>query len=47
MLAEATPRAADGLTFEAGDIATWTGKGVDIIISNAALHWVGDHPAVL
>src|ERR1700683_1499603 len=33
MLAEAAARAADGLTFEAGDIATWTGKEVDVIVS--------------
>jgi trans-aconitate 2-methyltransferase len=47
MLAEAAPRAVDGLTFEAGDIATWTGKEVDVIVSNAALHWVSNHAAVL
>ncbi len=47
MLAGAAARAEPGLTFESGDLATWTADGVDIVISNAALHWVGDHPAVL
>ena len=45
MLAKAEP--ADGLTFELGDISTWTGDGVDVLVANAALQWVPDHPAVL
>jgi trans-aconitate 2-methyltransferase len=47
MLAEAAGRTSDGLTFEPGDLSTWTDEGVDIVISNAALQWVGDHEAVL
>jgi trans-aconitate 2-methyltransferase len=46
MLAEAP--ALDGLRFEAGDIGSWSDPGAyDIILSNAALQWVADHPAVL
>ena len=44
MLAEAPT--ADGLTFELGDIGAWTGEA-DVIVANAALQWVPDHPAVL
>ncbi len=47
MLADAAARATEGLTFEAGDLGTWAGHGVDVVFSNAALHWVGDHEAVL
>jgi len=47
MLDAAGGRASAGLTFEAGDLATWTGSGFDVVLSNAALHWVGDHEGVL
>jgi trans-aconitate 2-methyltransferase len=50
MLAEAAEVAArvDGLTFRKGDLATFEdADGVDVILSNAALHWVDDHEAVL
>ena len=45
MLDKAKP--SDGLTFELGDIAGWTGDGVDVLVANAALQWVPDHPEVL
>ena len=45
MLDKAQP--SDGLTFELGDIATWAGDGVDVVLANAALQWVPDHAAVL
>jgi trans-aconitate 2-methyltransferase len=46
MLAKA-PR-ADGLRFEQGDIAEFApAERFDLIFSNAALHWVPDHPALL
>src|SRR5450432_4147585 len=45
MLAKA-PR-ADGLRFEEAEIATFSGGPYDLIFSNAALHWVPDHPALL
>jgi trans-aconitate 2-methyltransferase len=40
--------AADGLAFELGDIGAWTAPAsYDVVLSNAALHWVPDHRAVL
>ena len=47
MLERARPRAEDGLRFEAGDIAAFAARAAyDLVFSNAALHWVDDHPAV-
>lgn len=48
MLAVA-PGDVDGLRFEQGDIGSWTGDGerYDVVLANAALQWVPDHPAVL
>jgi trans-aconitate 2-methyltransferase len=38
----------DGLSFELGDIGAWAAPAsYDVALSNAALHWVPDHPAVL
>jgi trans-aconitate 2-methyltransferase len=38
----------DGLSFELGDIGKWAPPAsYDIVLSNAALHWVPDHRAVL
>lgn len=48
MLALAAPHAGNGLRFARGDVATWAPDGpVDVVFSNAALHWVPDHPALL
>lgn len=48
MLAEAAPRSRAGLTFELGDIEPWSSAGdVDLVVANAALQWVPDHPTVL
>jgi trans-aconitate 2-methyltransferase len=50
MLEKAGPLAGDGLTFAQGDIGSFEdreGKGFDLILSNAALHWLPDHPALL
>src|SRR5512138_1414324 len=50
MLEKAAPLAGDGLSFAQGDIATFEappGKGYDLVLSNAAIHWVPDHPALL
>jgi trans-aconitate 2-methyltransferase len=46
MLAQAP--SADGLRFELDDIATWASpRSYDVILANASLHWVADHPVVL
>jgi trans-aconitate 2-methyltransferase len=45
MLERAQP--GPGLRFEAGDIAEFTGREIDVVFSNAALQWVSDHPALL
>lgn len=48
MLAEAAAHAADRVHFETGDISTWTAAGDhDLVLANASLQWVPDHPAVL
>jgi trans-aconitate 2-methyltransferase len=50
MLEKAAPLAGDGLSFALADIATFEdpeGTGFDLVLSNAALHWVPDHPALL
>jgi trans-aconitate 2-methyltransferase len=49
MLAEAVRREVPGrLSFVPGDIAGWRPeRPVDVLISNAALHWVPDHPALI
>ena len=44
MLERSAPHASEGVTFELGDIARWTPPApVDIVFSNAALHWIDDH----
>jgi trans-aconitate 2-methyltransferase len=49
MLEKAVPLAGDGLTFRQGDIATFEpdGRPFDLVLSNAALHWLPDHHALL
>jgi trans-aconitate 2-methyltransferase len=49
MLAQAFQLALPGrLEFVSADLASWTPSGpVDLIVSNAALHWLGDHEALL
>jgi trans-aconitate 2-methyltransferase len=47
---KAAPLSGDGLSFARGDIGSFEappGKGYDLLLSNAALHWVPDHPALL
>jgi trans-aconitate 2-methyltransferase len=47
MLARARTIEAGALTFERGDISEWQpDTPFDIVFSNAALQWVGDHPAL-
>ena len=47
MLARAQAHAGGGLRFAPGDIAAWEGTGYDLVFSNAALHWVPEHEALL
>jgi trans-aconitate 2-methyltransferase len=49
MLTEATAFEHPGLRFCRGDLATWGDPGapVDLVVANAALHWVPDHADVL
>ena len=48
MLAKAAAFAGEGLRFERGDVAAFARRGeYDLVFSNAALHWVADHPALL
>jgi trans-aconitate 2-methyltransferase len=54
MLAEAaghastTSSTSSEIRFEQGDIAGWTSAGdLDLVFSNAALHWVPDHQGVV
>ena len=48
MLAKAAPLAEGGLRFERTDIAAFSPrKEFDLVFSNAALHWVPDHPRLL
>lgn len=48
MLEQAAAHAGDGLRFEAADLAAYEPPGgFDVVISNAALHWLADQRAVL
>jgi len=46
MLANAKAYSRPGLVFERADLATWAGRS-DVVLANASLHWVPDHPTVL
>lgn len=47
-MVEAARRRLPHLRFELGDIAGWSDPaGQDVILSNAALHWLDDHEALL
>jgi trans-aconitate 2-methyltransferase len=44
MLRRCADHAGDGLTFERAHIAEWAAsEPVDLVFSNAALHWIDDH----
>lgn len=48
MLAEAAARATPRLSFVLGSIEDWRpDAAVDVLVSNAALHWVPDHAQLL
>ncbi len=47
MLARAAVHAGDGVAFVQGDLGAFAGSGFDVVLSNAAVHWVPDHEALL
>jgi trans-aconitate 2-methyltransferase len=48
MLAVAMESTSMRVTFEQGDIATWTAAApVDLIVANASLQWVPDHRSII
>ena len=47
MLQHAKTLTAPGLTFCEANIADYNEQGFDLIFSHAALHWLGDHDALL
>jgi trans-aconitate 2-methyltransferase len=48
MIAATANHASEGVAFELGDIEPWEAPGgYEIVFSNAALHWLPDHRAVL
>ncbi|HUL59805.1 MAG TPA: methyltransferase domain-containing protein [Anaeromyxobacteraceae bacterium] len=47
MLERARPLAGGGLSFAPGDAGAFAGRGYDLVLSNAALHWVPDHAGLL
>jgi trans-aconitate 2-methyltransferase len=48
MLAQAASIQQPNVDFVEADIGPWTSAGDhDLVLANASLHWIGDHPAVL
>ncbi|WP_104525899.1 trans-aconitate 2-methyltransferase [Blastococcus atacamensis] len=48
MLAAASAAASERVAFELGDVADWAPREpVDVLVSNAVLHWVPGHPEVM
>lgn len=47
MLAKSDVHADERLRFVLGDLASFDGEQFDLVFSNAALHWVPDHPSLL
>ena len=47
ILEKAAAHAGGGLSFRQEDIGAFAEPGFDVILSNAALHWVPDHGALL
>jgi trans-aconitate 2-methyltransferase len=47
MIARTAEHAAPGLSFALGDAGAFDGRGWDLVLSNAALHWIPDHAALL
>ncbi len=46
MLAESAQHAGSGLRFERGDIGEFSSDGLNLVFSNAAMHWLPDHASL-
>ncbi len=47
MLERAAAHAGGGVSFVRGDLGAFSEPGWDVVLSNAAIHWVPDHEALL
>jgi trans-aconitate 2-methyltransferase len=47
MLGRAAAHAGGGIAFVQGDLGAFARGGFDVVLSNAAIHWVPDHEALL
>ncbi len=47
MLEKAAAHAGSGLGFLQGDLGAFEGSGFDVVLSNAAIHWVSDHERLI
>jgi trans-aconitate 2-methyltransferase len=47
MLERAAAHAGGGLSFRQGDLASFADAPYDVVLSNAAVHWVPDHEALI
>ncbi len=47
MIARAAAHAGGGVSFALGDAGAFRAEGLDLVLSNAALHWVPGHEALL
>jgi trans-aconitate 2-methyltransferase len=47
MLAQASPYAGEGISFEQGNIASWEASNIDVVVANASLQWLPDHRRLL
>ncbi|HEY6099656.1 MAG TPA: methyltransferase domain-containing protein [Anaeromyxobacter sp.] len=46
MLERAAAHGGEGVSFARGDLASFEGGPFDVVLSNAAVHWVPDHEAL-
>lgn len=46
MLEQTAPYAGGGVRFERGDIAEFSGSGLDVVFANASIQWVPDHASL-
>jgi trans-aconitate 2-methyltransferase len=47
MLERAAAHAGGGVSFAQGDLGAFAQAGWDVVLSNAAIHWVPDHEALI